>query len=97
MKKSILKVAFLLAVCFVMTSCYTYTATVGRGPQSGITVQKQNIYLIYGLAPVSMANIKDMTAGAKDYEITVTHTFIDGLLMAITGGIFSPTTVIVKR
>lgn len=97
MKKNLLKFAFGIAVCFVMTSCYTFTATVGRGPQTGIEVVKSNIYLIGGLAPISVADVKAMAGGAKDYEITVTHTFLDGLLTAITGGIYAPTTTIVKK
>ncbi len=53
--------------------------------------------MIGGLAPISVADVKAMAGGAKDYEITVTHTFLDGLLTAITGGIYAPTTTIVKK
>lgn len=80
-----------------MTSCYTYTATVGNGSQTGKEVKKMNHYLIYGLAPVGLADAKEMADGATDYDITITHTFIDGLINAITFGIYTPTTTIVTK
>lgn len=89
--------AFVLGICCMMTSCYTYTATVGKGPQTGIEVKKMNHYLIYGLAPVSVSNAKEMAGGAENYEITVTHTFIDGLINGLTFGLYTPTTTIVKK
>ena len=97
MKKGLLKLAFVLGICCMMTSCYTYTATVGKGSQTGVEVKKMNHYLVYGLAPISTANAKEMAGGAQDYEITVTHTFVDGLINIITGGLYTPTTTIVKK
>jgi len=97
MKKNVLKFTFLVGVCLMMTSCYTFTATVGKGPQTGVEVRRANHYLIGGLAPISVANVKEMTGGAENYELTITHTFIDGLLSAITSGIYTPTTTIVKK
>jgi len=97
MKKNFLKFTFFLGVCIVMTSCYTFTATVGKGSQTGVEVRKANHYLIGGLAPISVANVKEMTGGAENYELTITHTFIDGLLSAITSGIYTPTTTIVRK
>ena len=81
-----------------LTSCYTYTHTVGKGPKSGVEIKKTNHYLLYGLAPLSLANPKEM-AGEKtaDYEVTITHSFVDGLISALTGGLYTPTTVIVKK
>ncbi|WP_018476480.1 Bor family protein [Pontibacter roseus] len=79
------------------TSCYTYTHTVGSGPQSNVQVKKMNHYLIYGLAPVSVSNPSEMAGGAQNYSVTITHTFVDGLLNAITWGIYSPTTTIVTK
>ena len=86
-----------MGVCVVMTSCYTVTATVGKGPQTNVEVKKPNHFLIAGLVPVGVANVSEMVGGATDYSITVTHTFVDGLLMAITGGLYTPTTTIVKK
>jgi len=97
MKKSLLKLSLVVAIAMTMTSCYSFTAVVGNGPQTGAKTVAHNHYLIDGLAPISTANTKELTGGAKDYSITVTHSFIDGFLNMLTGGIYTPTTVIVTK
>lgn len=97
MKKNFLKLAFVFGICVMMTSCYTVTATVGNGSQTGEKTVGHNHFLIAGLVPVGIANVKEMAGNAKDYQVTVTHTFVDGLLSAITGGLYTPTTTIVKK
>lgn len=97
MNKTLLKSFSIFCIAVLMTSCYTITATVGKGPQTGVEVKKTNHYLIAGLAPVSTVNIAEMTGGAQDYSITITHSFVDGLIAAITGNLYTPTTVIVKK
>ncbi len=86
-----------LALSTMLCSCYTYTTVVGKGAQSGLETRKMNHYLIYGLAPVATADAKEMAKGATDYEVTTKITFIDGLINALTLGIYTPTTTIVKR
>ena len=97
MKKVLLNISLVLCVMLTLSSCYTYTFTVGKGPQTGATVTKKNHYVVYGLAPVGVSDPKEMAGGANDYEVTITHTFIDGLINALTGGIYTPTTTIVKK
>jgi len=97
MKKNFFKLAFVFGVCVMMTSCYTVTATIGNGSQTGEKTVGHNHFLIAGLIPVGIANVKEMAGDAKDYQVTVSHTFVDGLLQAITGGIYAPTTTIVKK
>ncbi len=97
MKKIALTTLTFIALSFTMTSCFTYTAVVGKGSQTGVEIRKKNHYLIQGLAPLEQADAKAMAGGASDYDLTVTHTFIDGLLGAITFGIYTPTTIIVKK
>lgn len=97
MKKTILNCLFIVGLAITMSSCFTYSYTVGNGPQTGIEVRKMNHYLIYGLAPVGVSDAKEMAGDAEDYEITITHTFVDGLINALTFGIYSPTTTIVKK
>lgn len=80
-----------------LSSCYTYTHTVGNGPQSGTEVKKMNHYLIYGLAPINVSNPTEMAGDAEDYEVTVQHTFVDGLIQVVTLGIYTPTTTTVKK
>ena len=77
MKQTFSKLALVAAVSFLMTSCYTLTYNVGNGAQNGIKVTEKNHYLIYGLAPIKTTNPTKMAAGAKDYTVTIQHTFIE--------------------
>jgi Bor protein len=97
MRKGFFKFSFIIAIAIMMTSCYTFTATVGNGPQSGTKIVAHNHYLIAGLAPISTANTKQLVGDAKDYSITVSQSFVDGLLNLITGGIYTPTTVTIIK
>lgn len=97
MKKGLLKLSFIFVVAIMMTSCYTFTATVGNGPQTGSKVVAHNHYLIAGLAPISTANTKELAGDAKDYSIKVSHSFVDGFLNLLTGGIYTPTTVTITK
>ncbi|WP_114365816.1 Bor family protein [Schleiferia thermophila] len=97
MKKVLFNLILVMAISVLMTSCYTLTFSVGEGAKTGIEVCEKNHYLIYGLAPVKTADPSIMAGGAKDYTVTITHTFVDGLLNAITGGIYTLTTTIVKK
>ncbi|MFT6809857.1 MAG: hypothetical protein ACJA01_003099 [Saprospiraceae bacterium] len=70
---------------------------VGDGPQSGATVKAQNHYFIYGLAQGKQSDPNEMAGGAENYQITTQHTFVDGLLNALTFGIYTPTTTTVQK
>ena len=97
MKKSILNLAFIIGLSLMMTSCFTYTFSVGEGAQTGLEVKKMNHYLIYGLAPVSVTDPNVLAGGAENYDVTIQHTFVDGLINAITLGIYSPTSTIITK
>lgn len=97
MKKVVLNFAFVLAISFSITSCFTLTYSVGQGAPTGVEVKEKNHYLIYGLAPLKTSDPTKMAGGATDYEVTITHTFIDGLIHGITFGIYTPTTTKVKK
>jgi hypothetical protein len=97
MKTKTLNLAALLVLSLLMTSCYTYTVTVGTGSQTGVEVKEMNHYLIGGLAPVSVSDPKVMAGSAVNYDLTLTHTFVDGLISVVTAGIYTPTTTIVKK
>ena len=80
-----------------MSSCFTYTYTMGSGPQTGVEVKEKNHYLIYGLAPLNISDPVKMAGDSENYSVTIEHTFVDGLLNAITFGIYTPTTTIVRK
>ncbi|MCX6236476.1 MAG: Bor family protein [Bacteroidia bacterium] len=86
----------LLCSC-LLASCYTYTSVVGEGAKGNQQVKKWNHYLIEGLVPVGVSDSKAMAGGAKDYTVTTTHSFVNGLLAGLTGGIYTPTTTTVTK
>ena len=97
MKKTFLNLALLVVLGISLTSCYTQSYAVGSGAQTGVTVKQKNHYLIGGLAPIKTANPTLMAGDAKNYEVTTTHSFVDGLINFLTGGLYTPTTTIVKK
>lgn len=97
MKKYILKLLLVVATVISLTSCYSLSYSVGSGSKTGETVKGHNHYLIAGLIPAGTKTPAELAGDAKDYDVQVVHTFVDGLLQAITGGIYTPTTVIVKK
>jgi hypothetical protein len=62
-----------------------------------VTVVEKNHYVVAGLAPIKTADPIRMAGDAKDYQVTVKHTFVDGLINFLTSGIYTPTTTIVKK
>ncbi len=97
MKKLVLNVIAVLCLTLFMSSCYTYTHVVGDGAQSGVTVKAKNHYFVYGLAQGKQSDPNEMAGGAKNYEVITQHTFVDGLLNALTFGIYTPTTTTVQK
>lgn len=96
MKKEFIQLAFVIGCCLLLTSCYTYTHTVGTGASTGVKVTEKNHYFIGGLAQGKQSNPREM-AGSDNYEVTISHTFIDGLINALTFGIYTPTTTTVQK
>lgn len=90
------KILSMVALCVLMTSCYSYTSVVGTGSQGNNEVTKWNHYLIGGLAPVGVSDSKAMSIGADNYTVHTRHSFVNGLVNFITFGIYSPTTTTVK-
>jgi len=98
MKKSFSKTLGLILVSsFLMTSCFTYTSVVGEGAQGNQEVTAWNHYVVYGLAPVSISDSNKLADGAENYEVKTEQTFVNGLISAITFGIYTPTTTTIKK
>jgi hypothetical protein len=89
----------LIVVCFVIffSSCYQQRIIVGSGPQGKSEVTEWNHYLIFGLAPVNVADVKVMAGDAENYEIWNRHSFVNGLIQAVTFGIYTPTMTTVYK
>lgn len=97
MKKVFPALCLALGLCFFASSCYTVSYSVGSGAQTGVETKSKNHFLIYGLAPIGSTSPVEMAKGAENYDVTITHSFVDGLISALTAGIYTPTTTIVKR
>ena len=97
MKQSFLNLAFILTISIFMSSCYSLTYSVGNGAQTGVEVKEKNHYVIAGLAPIKTSDPVKMAGNATDYTVTIEHTFIDGLINALTAGIYTPTTTKVRK
>ncbi|MCO5251078.1 MAG: Bor family protein [Candidatus Kapabacteria bacterium] len=97
MRRTLVSLFLIVAISFLMASCYTLTYNVGEGAKTGVEVVEKNHYLIYGLAPIKTSDPTKMAGGAANYTVTIQHTFVDGLLNAITFGIYTPTTTTVKK
>lgn len=98
MIKRLFKVlAILLASILLLTSCYTYTIIVGEGAQGHREISKWNHYAIFGLAPIAITNVEQMAGGTINYTVKTEVTFWNGLVTALTYGIYSPTTTTVIK
>jgi hypothetical protein len=97
MKRRLMNLGLATGMMFMLSSCYTYTYMVGSGPQTGVELKEKNHYIIYGLAPLKTSDPIKMAGGVANYQVTIQHTFIDGLLNALTFGIYTPTTTTVKK
>lgn len=91
----------MLATIFVasvlLTSCYSYTSVVGDGAQGNSKKTEWNHYVIYGLAPVGVSDSKEMADGAENYTVHTRQSFVNGLVSALTFGIYSPSTTTVTK
>jgi hypothetical protein len=98
MMKNLTKMmAIVFASSMLLTSCYSYTSVVGDGAKGNSQTTKWNHYVVYGLAPVGVSDSKQMANGAKDYTVHTRQSFVNGLVSALTGGLYTPTTTTVTK
>ena len=97
MKNSMKMMAIAFASSILLTSCYSYTSVVGTGAQGNSETTEWNHYVVYGLAPIGVSDSKAMAGGAENYTVTTKHSFVNGLVAAITFGIYTPTTTTVTK
>ncbi|MBP8793437.1 MAG: Bor family protein [Lutibacter sp.] len=89
--------AIVFASSMLLTSCYSYTSVVGDGAKGNSQTTQWNHYVIAGLAPVGVSDSKQMANGAKDYTVFTRQSFVNGLVSALTFGIYTPTTTTVTK
>lgn len=96
-QKSMKTAAIVFAASMLLSSCYSYTSVVGSGSQSNSQTTQWNHYVIFGLAPVGVSDSKTMASGAENYTVHTRQSFVNGLVSAITFGIYTPTTTTVTK
>ena len=96
-KKSMKMMTVVFASSMLLTSCYSYTSVVGSGAQGNSQKTEWNNYVIFGLAPVGVSDSKQMAGGAENYTVHTRQSFVNGLISAITFGIYTPTTTTVTK
>ena len=96
-KKSVKMLAIICTVAFLLSSCYSYTSVVGDGAQGNEKITKWNHYVIEGLVPVGISDAKQMAGDTDDYTVHTRITFINGLVSALTFGIYTPSTTTVTK
>ena len=96
-KNSVKMMAILCGSSMLLTSCYSYTSVVGSGAQGNRETTAWNHYVVYGLAPVGVSDSKQLADGAENYTVHTRHSFVNGLVAALTFGIYTPTTTTVTK
>jgi hypothetical protein len=97
MKKITKTLAIALCSSLFLSSCYSYTSVVGKGPQGATKVSKWNHYVIEGLIPVGVSDAQQMASGSQDYSVHTRQTFANGLVSILTFGIYTPSTTTVTK
>ncbi|SIQ61396.1 Bor protein [Chryseobacterium sp. RU37D] len=97
MKNTLKTMTIAIVASVTLTSCYSYTSAVGKGAQGTAKVSKWNHYILEGLVPVSVSDSKKMADGAENYTINTKQTFLNGLISAVTFGIYTPTTTTITK
>lgn len=96
-KKIMKTMTVVFAASMLLSSCYSYTSVVGKGAQGNSQTTEWNHYVVYGLAPVGVSDSKQMADGAENYSVHTRQSFVNGLVSAITFGIYTPTTTTVTK
>lgn len=91
------KLFFILLLAVSVSSCFVQRYDVGTGAQGNAKVKQMNAYLIGGLIPLSTAQPPLMAGNSENYTVINKRSFVDYLIAGITGGIFTPTTTIVRK
>ena len=90
------RVAVALGLVIVTTGCYEHTYTVGQGAPAGpVVYQEWHNHWLGGL--IGEKNL-DMEVLCPSGNATIHNeqSFLNGLVSALTGGIYTPTTVRIR-
>jgi hypothetical protein len=88
-----LTLAVLLTASLAGTACYRHTIIVGNGAPTGrLLYDHWENFWIFGLVNDTTLNVKDICPSGNA-TIEARRTFLNGLVSALTSGIYTPTTL----
>ena len=91
MKKLIIS----LSLALFFSACATHSHTFGEGPSSGLSEEKRQYYVLYGLVPLNKVDTQAMVGDSKDFKLETGVQAIDVLIGAV-GGSFTVSSRTVK-
>jgi len=96
--KRLTSIFLVLAMVALMVGCSAHIHTVGKGPQSGATLEARQWYVLFGLVPINDVDTKEMAAGATDYQIKTESSALDIIINIFTCAvsIYSRTVTVTK-
>lgn len=92
--------ALAVAACALLPGCFTFSHTVGRGPQTSVPVvaEESQWFGLWGLVPCSAVDSAKLAGPARDYRVTTKFTVVDVVISAFTSFLsFYRQTVIVEK
>ena len=96
--KKVIAAILLVVFCFVMVGCFTIQHQVGKGAQTGVSVEKKQWFFLWGLVPLNNVNTNQMAGGATDYTIKTEQNVVDVVIGLFTGYVtVYPRTVTVTK
>ncbi|MBL8842328.1 MAG: hypothetical protein JNL90_12460 [Planctomycetes bacterium] len=86
MRKSFLRLAAPLALCALLPGCFTFTHTVGRGPQGPTpqVTEETQWFALWGLVPLDPVDSAALTGPVRDYRVTTKFTLVDVVITAFS-------------
>jgi hypothetical protein len=90
--KKVMAAILLVAFCLVMVGCYTIEHQIGKGSQTGVSMEKKQWFILWGLVPLSDVNTNQMSGGATDYTIKTEQSVVDVVI-----GIFTSCVTVYPR
>lgn len=86
MSKSLARMALALVASVPLAACFTFTHTVGRGPQNvtPVVAEQTEWFALWGLVPLDAVDSAQLAGPARDYRVTTKFTVIDVLISAFS-------------
>lgn len=86
MRSSLARIVTLAAACAALPGCFTFTHTVGRGPQTPtpLAVEETQWFALWGLVPLGPVDSAALAGTARDYRVTTKFTVVDVVISAFS-------------